>query len=74
MAVVVVDTAKSLKIQVMTGTSQAGDPVLSTRTLGTVNESVTNDDLMAIAVESGTLINYPIDAVKVTESYTLGNE
>lgn len=74
MAIVVSGNDKALKMHLQVDVDDKGDPVMSTRTLGSVKVNASNDDLYAIANEAGTLLIPTLSEIKVSESYVLESE
>jgi len=67
------EKVKTLKLYVQSGVNSKGSIVYSTRTLGNVNTAVTDDDLLAIGTAAATLQSNTLEAVKITETYSLAS-
>lgn len=66
--------SKSLKFKVQTGTSDAGNPIYATRTLGSVKVEATNENLFNCADKLSALQVYPVASINISESYSLLSE
>ena len=66
--------SKSLKFKVQTGTSDAGNAIYSTKTLGSVKVNATNENLFTCADALANLQKYPVASINITESYALLSE
>lgn len=66
--------AKSLKFKVQTGTSDSGNPIYATRTLGSVKPNATNENLYDCGIKLSALQKFNTISVNVSENYALLSE
>ena len=74
MAVSTAGETKSLKFKVQTGTSDAGNSIYATRTLGSVKVDATNENLFNCADKLSVLQKFPVASINISESYGLVQE
>ena len=68
------ELATKLSISVVTGQKADGTMTTATRTVGNINPSITDADMLDIGTDLGALQKYEVAAVKRTDSAELVDE